>query len=268
VQAWHPIVAAKIIATIDQISHGRAGLNVVTGDMPPSAKQLAQWAPRGHEGKYELAQEWVQLIRKYWTEERVTHKGKYFETNGTFCSPRPLRMPRVVCAGQSPSGFKFTAENCDYAFAVGSDSPMALERMRLAKKVAKEAGKPNLKTVGLFTLIPGRTDQEALERVEYFNQGVDLEVLRQFVALYPDPNDEAKKHWQRQLDNRQSLMDGYMAGSYETLARRLATAVQHGDVDGIMVVVPDFVEDLKTVAHEVFPVLTQYGVKCNIARTK
>lgn len=262
--AWHPVVVAKLIATIDQISHGRAGLNVVTGDMPETLSQLTQWEPQPEDGKYGLAAEWVQVARKYWANEQIFHDGKYFQAAGAYSSPDTRGMPRVVCAGQSPSGFKFTAENCDYAFFVGSDSPMAIERMQLAKRVAKESGNPGLKTFGLFTLVPAPTDQEANERVAYYNQGTDMAVLEQHVSGYTDKSNEAGKHFKRQLDERQSMMDGYMAGSYDTLARRLATAVQLGDLDGIMVIVPDFIADLEAVANEIFPRLSGYGITTNI----
>jgi pyrimidine oxygenase len=263
---WHPVVAAKMIATIDEISGGRAGLNVVTGDAPLSLPQLDQFTPDESDGKYGLAPEWVQVVRKYWTNDKIEHDGKYFHAGGAWASPKPSKMPRIVCAGQSPAGLKFTAENCDCAFFTGSDNAMAVERMQLAKKIAADAGNPNLKTFGLFTLVPAASDQEADDRVAYFNEGTDTAAFESLLAYYTDPENEARKHWERQIAQRQSLMDGYMAGSYDTLARRLATAVQQGDLDGIMLVVPDFIEDLEIVAREVFPRLTDFGITSNIVQ--
>ncbi|KQV75381.1 hypothetical protein ASC61_10410 [Aeromicrobium sp. Root344] len=266
VLAWHPVVAAKVIATIDQISHGRAGLNVVTGDLPESLAQLTQWNPDPTDGKYGLAAEWVEVARKYWSDETIVHNGKYFTASGAWASPKPYSAPKIACAGQSSAGFKFTAESCDYAFFVGSDDQKAIERMLLAKQMAREAGNAGLRTMALFTLIPESTDERAQSRVDYYNAGTDMEWLNGLLAPYKDDtNNEARKHFARQVDRRESIMDGYLAGSYDTIAQRITTAVQGGDLDGIMVIVPDFINDLRVVADEVFPRLAENGITSNIA---
>jgi pyrimidine oxygenase len=53
-------------------------------------------------------------------------------------------------------------------------------------------------------------------------------------------------------------------GSYETLARRLATSVIECDLDGLMITVPDYVVDLEAVAKKTMPLMAEYGVTCHV----
>lgn len=73
-----PAVASKIAATLDQFSDGRLLVNVVTGG---SQKELAQDGDyTSHEDRYKRTGEFLEVIKKTWTEPSVTHKGEFFET--------------------------------------------------------------------------------------------------------------------------------------------------------------------------------------------
>ncbi len=70
----HPVFAAKQLATIDQISHGRAALNVVAGW---NAEEMAMFGIEqlAHDERYAMAQEWLDVMITLWTsEEPVDHK--------------------------------------------------------------------------------------------------------------------------------------------------------------------------------------------------
>ena len=68
--ANHPVVAAKQLATIDRIGHGRAGLNIVAGWSKPEYEALGLSLPDDHETRYGNAQEWYDLIRKIWASDK------------------------------------------------------------------------------------------------------------------------------------------------------------------------------------------------------
>ncbi|MBA2517956.1 MAG: LLM class flavin-dependent oxidoreductase, partial [Solirubrobacterales bacterium] len=75
----HPIVTAKQLATLDQIGRGRAGINVVAGWNKPEYDTFGVELPQDHDSRYALAQEWIDVIRRIWTEETpFDHQGRFF----------------------------------------------------------------------------------------------------------------------------------------------------------------------------------------------
>ena len=266
---YPPATIAKMVSTLDQIGPGRVGLNLVTGSSYLDLHHLGLWDDSmDHDERYGMADEWIQLAKRFWTEKVIDHKGKYFEANEATMGPKPSKMPPLVNAGASPRGFQFAAENCDIAFIMASDDEKSAATGRLAKKTALEMGKPNLKTYGLITVIPGETDEEAQARMDYFNAGVDRECLADIAAGY-----EQNKSFKELSDSSKSLiggekqssvMPGELVGSYETLARRLATTVLESELDGIMLVVPDYIDDLAAIAQRTLPLMAKYGVECRI----
>jgi alkanesulfonate monooxygenase SsuD/methylene tetrahydromethanopterin reductase-like flavin-dependent oxidoreductase (luciferase family) len=76
----HPVVAAKQLATLDQIGHGRAGINIVAGWNQPEYETMGVELPTDHEDRYARAQEWWDVVRRIWTsEERFDHDGRFFQ---------------------------------------------------------------------------------------------------------------------------------------------------------------------------------------------
>ena len=270
VTVFPPAAIAKQMFTLDQIAPGRVGMNIVTGASYLDLVQPGLWvAELDHDRRYDYATEWIQLMKRLWSEKKVTHKGEFFETleaTGT----NPTVHPTLVNAGTSNRGFRFASENCDIAFIPASEDPGIALR---ARESARAAGNPDLKLFGLVTLMPGETDEEAQAMVEHFNEGVDLECLEDMANGYQLNPSRA------QLDEagvgsragglhkkRSAISDGAFIGSYENITRRLAAAVIDGGLDGILVRVPDFVVDLEKVATRILPQLADYGIDCNVSR--
>jgi len=269
---YPPATIAKMMSSLDQIAPGRVGLNLVTGSSYLDLAHLGLWNDDlDHDERYDMADEWVSLVKKLWTEEVVDHQGKYFQTMEATMGPKPSRVPPLVNAGASGRGFRFAAENCDVAFIVASDDEKSIETGRRVKKAAEEMGKPDLQTYGLITLIPGETDQEAQARLDHFNEGVDAVALADVAAGY-EQNKDFKKLSDSSLaltggEKMSSTMPGELVGSYETLARRLATTINDGQLDGVLLVVPDYIADLDAIGTRTMPLLAEHGITCNLGQT-
>ena len=269
---YPPATIAKMISTLDQIGPGRVGLNLVTGSSYLDLHHVGLWDDSmDHDDRYNMADEWVQLAKKYWTEKVIDHHGTYFDANDATMGPKPSTLPPLVNAGASPRGLKFAAQNCDIAFVMASDNEKSYQTGRQVKQIARDNGNPNLKTYGLITVIPGDTDEEAQARLDHFNAGIDIEALDDIAAGY-----EQNKNYKELSDSsksliggdekRSSVMPGELVGSYETLAKRLADTVTGSELDGIMLVVPDYIEDLAAIAEKTLPLMAKYGIECNITR--
>src|SRR5215467_2138082 len=89
----HPVLAAKMGATVDHISGGRWGLNIVAGW---NASELAMFGltQREHDQRYEVAAEWAEALKQLWTVSGESdYRGEYIEVNAGFSEPKPVQDP-------------------------------------------------------------------------------------------------------------------------------------------------------------------------------
>ena len=85
----HPALLAKIVATLDFISNGRLTIGVGFGSRENDFTAVE--VP--FEGRGSRAVECIQLMKRLWTEEKVTHKGRFFNVQNLTLGPRPIQQP-------------------------------------------------------------------------------------------------------------------------------------------------------------------------------
>jgi FMN-dependent oxidoreductase (nitrilotriacetate monooxygenase family) len=129
---YNPFLLARLTNTLDHISEGRAGWNLVTGSNDGGAQNFGHEKQFPHDERYEMADEFVQVVQKLWDSwdadamvidaEReifadpakvrpVFHEGKYFRSRGPLSAPRSPQGHPVICqAGGSPRGRRFAAQ--------------------------------------------------------------------------------------------------------------------------------------------------------------
>src|SRR5258708_36900886 len=90
----NPVVAAKMITTLDHISNGRAGLNIVAGAYRGEFEQMGEWDEAiGHDGRYALSDEWLGHVKVFWGERRVRFPGQSFNAPSLGRGPQPVLVP-------------------------------------------------------------------------------------------------------------------------------------------------------------------------------
>ena len=250
---------------------GRVGLNLVTGSSYLDLSHVGLWRDGlSHDERYDLADEWTQVVKRLWTEEIVSHKGRFFELDEATMGPKPSRLPPLANAGASGRGFQFAVENCDIAFIASGEESKYIESGKQAKAIALDMNKPDLKVYGLLNVIPGTTDDEAQARLGHFNRGVDLICLEDIALGYSmNPNAKDVSASSRRLagDGKgSSVASGAMVGSYDSLAKRIARVIIESDLDGIILIVPDYVADLDGMAKKTLRIIAEYGVGCRIGQ--
>lgn len=114
---FHPGMIARIGATVDQISKGRWGLNIVSGWVEKDFRML-DIPLREHDERYQQSAEFVEILEKFWTTDGFDYNGKYFTIHGGTCNPKPVQHPHppFYNAGSSATGKEFTAKYCDWYF--------------------------------------------------------------------------------------------------------------------------------------------------------
>jgi FMNH2-dependent dimethyl sulfone monooxygenase len=117
----HPVFAAKSMTTIDHVSGGRAGLNIVCGWNEP---EYAVFGVKKQKDVYALGYEWFEIFSRIVAGEGpFDYAGEYFDLKGVIGQPRTVQQPRpvVLSAAFSPTGRDFAAQTSDYIFTVFDD---------------------------------------------------------------------------------------------------------------------------------------------------
>jgi FMN-dependent oxidoreductase (nitrilotriacetate monooxygenase family) len=184
-----PYNVARIFASIDHISGGRAAWNVVTSSQPKSALNFGRDAHLEHELRYERAQEFVDVVTGLWdcweddaiVADRETgqyidaakvrpldHKGRFFQVKGPINMARcPQGHPVIIQAGGSPSGLELAARTADVVFSVVQELDSARKAYAdLKGRMEKYGRAPDQLAVlpGVMPII-GRTEAEAKDKL-------------------------------------------------------------------------------------------------------
>ncbi len=137
----HPLYAAKALATVDHISKGRAGLNIVCGWNPAEFAMFG--VTLGSKG-YDQAREWLAIIeRAYASDEPFDFAGEYYQLKGAVSRPASLQLPRPVTmnAAFGSPGRDFAAQHCDYLFSTFSELEDGKNHIADIGERAKAAGR-------------------------------------------------------------------------------------------------------------------------------
>ena len=165
----HPIMAAKMATTIDHISGGRFGLNIVAGWQPD---ELAMFGAdkRDHDERYAVADEWTRLVKRLWSEDGAfDFDGEYFQAPGAYSNPKPLQHPAppIMSAGASPAGQDFAARNADMIFIAVADPAKTAESVAKIKAMARERYGKELKVFGVGHVTCADTESEARRQYDH-----------------------------------------------------------------------------------------------------
>lgn len=253
----NPAVVAKMMATLDQVSKGRSGLNVVTGSYKGEFAQMGAW-PEGvdHDGRYDLAKEWVTAIKRLWREDSVTMDGKYFQLDDCESWPKPERRPFLVCAGSSKKGMHFTSEEMDAIFLSGGNPEELAEASHAAKADAAAMGR-YVRTYSMMTVLLADTDEEAEATARHYAAGFDEGAMHGMMRAYGFLDAEIGKENAFTKKARSSFMSAHVAGSSQTVIERLTELFEVSQTDGLMLIFPDYMTGIPKFGQEVLPVLRE-----------
>lgn len=182
--ANNPVVVAKQIATIEKISGGRGGLNIVAGWNKPEYEALGLDLPATHEERYGYAQEWFDIVQKLWTsKEAFDWAGKFWNLKNVLGEPQLARPVPILNAAGSGEGRAFALRNADCLFTPAVDLSRSVKEIAELKAQGKEAGKE----VGVLTfthVVCRPTEEEAQQFFQYFcKENSDTEAVENLVAL-------------------------------------------------------------------------------------
>lgn len=264
---WHPLHLAKFGATLDHISGGRWGLNMVTGHSIDEAEMFGREGHFEHDLRYEMASEFIDVMQQLWSSEaNLTFDGRWYRTRNAFVSPKPrFGRPVLVNATSSPAGVAYAAKHSDLIFitsSAGAQIDAALEVLpahTAQVRAAAEAERRTVRTLINPTIVCRPTEKEALAYYDAIASHADFGAVDGFTGRRSDA--KAWKGHQRE----QRVLGGniQIIGSPERVVDDLLRLKAAG-IDGVQLTFFDFEPDLAYFGEAVLPLLEQAGLRVRV----
>ncbi|WP_307832114.1 LLM class flavin-dependent oxidoreductase [Prauserella cavernicola] len=185
----HPFSLARRFTTLDHLTKGRVGWNVVTGYLTSAAENLGL-TRLPHDERYALAEEHLEVCYKLWEgsweddavvddPERglftdpskvhdIDHEGTYFTVPGAFlCEPSPQRTPTLFQAGASSSGLSFAGRHAEAVFVSGPSTGVLARNIAKLREQIEAAGRDPHSVVVYAQLTPIVAETDALAEAKY-----------------------------------------------------------------------------------------------------
>ncbi len=252
----NPAITARMAMTIDDISGGRFGINLVSGWNKSEYEQMGMWPGDEYfENRYDYTTEYVQIMNDLWERGQSDFKGRFFSMEDCRCLPLPKNKIKLVSAGQSPRGMRFTAEYCDHNFVIGNTDT---EAVAAANRQLLDAAAVTGRDVGsyvLYIVVMGDTDEEAQAKVEHYRQGADLDAIAFMTGQAELDTAGATADKITEMQGACFFNIGIIAGSYESVAKQIDDLAAVEGTSGMMLVFDDFVQGVTDFGEKVMPLL-------------
>jgi long-chain alkane monooxygenase len=208
----HPWVFAKKLSTLDHLTKGRVAWNIVTSYLESTGRNLGYDALPGHDERYEMADEYLEVIYKLlegsWEDHAVIkdrstgvyadptkvhdirHAGKYYKVPGChLCEPSSQRTPVLYQAGASPRGQAFAAQHAECVFMLGPTPQIVGQYVRDVRAAAARVGRDPaaLRILAFVKVITAPTEEAARRKLadyaEYISYDGALALLSGWTGI-------------------------------------------------------------------------------------
>ncbi|WP_436957667.1 LLM class flavin-dependent oxidoreductase [Staphylococcus sp. AS1337] len=208
-----PFTVARQLATIDNISHGRAGWNVVTSPLEGSADNYSKGEHPEHDTRYDIAEEHIQVVQGLWDSyeddafkfdnekgeyldknkmHTLDYKGEYFQVKGPLNASRSEQgQPVIFQAGASPKGQDYAAKYADAVFTLGESKESAQRNYESIKDQAKAYGRnpDEVRVYPILAPVIAKTESEAEARFENIKTLANIDEALDYLGRYYDHHD-------------------------------------------------------------------------------
>ena len=181
-----PYLFARRMSTLDHLSRGRVGWNIVTGYLDSAARAMGLSQQVEHDRRYDQADEYLQVLYKLWEGSweddavihdrqrriyaqpgkvhKVEHRGEFYQVEGYhLCEPSIQRTPVLFQAGSSERGLQFAGQHAECVFISGQNKTSTREQVDKVRASALAAGRnaDDIKVFMGLNVIVGKTEAEA-----------------------------------------------------------------------------------------------------------
>jgi FMN-dependent oxidoreductase (nitrilotriacetate monooxygenase family) len=199
---YPPFLAARLMSTLDHLTGGRVGINLVTSSPHAAAQNYGYEKHFDHDTRYEMADEWVACVKALWDSwepgavvmdeetgvfvdhtkvHRADFKGKFYSSRGPLNTlPGPQGHPVICQAGGSDMGRDFGAKNADTIIASLAEEPglenMKAYRQDMISRLVEFGRKPSdAKLLFLAQPILADSDEAARDKLDQMQKAAALD---------------------------------------------------------------------------------------------
>lgn len=191
----HPYQLARRFGSLDHLTQGRIGWNIVTGYLDSAERLIGHQGLTDHDLRYDQAEEFLEFSYKFWQDSweddavkrdkqqriftdpskvhEIHHHGRFFQSDGVFqVSPSPQRTPVLFQAGASPRGIQFATRHAECVF-IGGDNPEKIkQQVQRLRTQAQQQGRnaDSLKIFVGIAVVTAETHTQAQEKLAEYRQ--------------------------------------------------------------------------------------------------
>jgi FMNH2-dependent dimethyl sulfone monooxygenase len=258
VPVFHPLVTAKMGATLDHIGKGRWGLNVVSGWSKEEFGMMGiDILP--HAERYQRTRAYVEILRGLWSAEPGTfnHRSPWYQITDGYVMPQPNPQPPIANAGVSEEAKEMVAELCDWSFISLRSIESAGEVTNDIKNRA-QTHKRRVRCACYPFVLWRETEREAEEERQRIVDHVD----RVAVANWANGLAMNSGSFDRFTLEMFALGAGAIPviGTAEQVAEKLARLHRSG-IDAVLMCFFDYLKDTVRFRDEILPLLEQLGTR-------
>ncbi|MCB1476772.1 MAG: NtaA/DmoA family FMN-dependent monooxygenase [Rhodobiaceae bacterium] len=205
----HPFEFARRMSTLDHLTKGRVGWNIVTSYLETAASNMGIQTLPEHDLRYDMAEDYLEVAYKLWEASwgddavvadvaanmlfnpalvrPIDHEGPYYRSSGPHMSqPSPQRTPVLYQAGGSPRGKRFAGKHAEVSFLGAMTPEMASQEVADLAARAADAGRAasDLLSLVLISPIIGSTEEEAWRKQRELREWADYDAIMCFLAVY------------------------------------------------------------------------------------
>jgi len=195
-----PYSFARRMSTLDHLTKGRIGWNIVTGYLDSAARGMGLKAQLNHDQRYDMADEYMEVVYKLWEGSwedgavrrdraarvfadpakvhKIRHEGAYFRVEAIhLAEPSPQRTPVLYQAGASGRGRDFAAAHAECVFVSGPTKEVVAPYVADIRRRVRRSGRSpsDIAVFAMATVITGRDEAEAIAKHREYLRYVDHE---------------------------------------------------------------------------------------------
>ena len=195
-----PYLLGRRMTTLDHLTGGRIGWNVVTGYLDSAARAMGLARQRAHDDRYDVADEYMDVVYALWEgswdddavrRDRasgvfadpakvrpIRHDGAHFRIEGVHLGePSPQRTPVIYQAGTSPKGLDFASRHAECVFVSGPSPQVIAPRVAALRQRVAQAGRSadGILVYALATIVVAETDRAAEAKLAEYRSYVSHE---------------------------------------------------------------------------------------------
>ncbi|MFK3788763.1 dimethylsulfone monooxygenase SfnG [Pseudomonas piscis] len=258
---WQPALAAKQLATIDQLTEGRIAVNIVSGWFKGEFQAIGEhWLE--HDERYRRSEEFIRCLRGVWSEDHFTFRGDFYRFDNYSLKPKPLGQPEIFQGGSSRAARDMAARVSDWYFTNGNSVEGIKAQVEDIR--AKAAANQHQVKIGVNAFVIARdTEQEARAVLQQIIDQADPEAVRAFgdaARQAGKASPEGEGNWAKSnFEDLVQYNDGFktnLIGTPEQIARRILELKAVG-VDLVLAGFLHFQEEVEYFGRRVLPLVRE-----------